>query len=1242
MVLADASYRNKELEMLMKAIEKRKQAGKNITTFKELDYVDLETSELLRVPVAELNAKLVRHLKINQNKLSNLDNVYLLKELESINTDNNQIGEIDFKELHNLKVLSMAHNQLKTLEGLSSKIFYLNASANQFVDLKGLENTPSLRILILTHSCVRDISHVQYLTKLLYLDISHSNLPDKILEDVTTSECLQYLDVSHNVCREFPELSSPSLFELRMESNMLSQLRITNWLFNLRILCLADNQIMDILPLAMCPFLRELDLSNNHIKGSAGNGLTVDVKSMASIVVCQDLKVLNLSGNTVIKDLLFPFYIGTFLTKLEKLNGLGINPLHSTSSNIFFYSSLLKTARFCLSVKLQIHGYIQDEEPEVDVESFEMWERFSKEKEKAFRLHLGKYYHPYLKYLSESGLQLDVPESCDVQEDRVFWLSEAVHEMINQSKSIPLLTLDGLLYQFELNLKKKADICRITFIQSLWRTRAARQRYQHTTRAVRLIQRAFRKHRACQRDRRELHRLRKAIVKEELAAIQIQRIFKGYRVRKNNSFKKKKAPPPPTKAVSMVKVHKEPEMRDSVEELFSHLEDHTEIDDWLKNEEKEQEFDKQMQKYLANEKLQHYPKQAHKKKKKHKKDKARAVAASEDSDSDSDDDGLLDLDDVSDPPTPHPVDYQHTLQLADQRHKIENNVSMQHDIPLHGHISKLEALMMKSRASSRLKRYAHSSQPDHHRQSSQESDFPPQTKLKTLNGGISEVPADFANDPTQLGLDTSLPPRGRSLSLDVQQPILDRDQIVAGKYREKDFEFNQIQDHFLVADESDVAHHFFPLVRGNPKEPFQSNPPALHSRQHSKTNQFFDGSVEETVAHAGQHKPAWPTSHSQHQSEWIVSRAKGSSMSASSSAEFPQSNPPGSSERNHAVFQDPKSLEASPLPGTKHSRGLSDAPRSMGSSGGRPRRLFPDKPFSSHLLDPLPETDELASDNQHYGSKEHHIPNGLETLHRPAGASGFVPGYQHPHTIPSVAMLETDKVLATSQIDHTATDYFVSETGSDAEAKGWSQYSQKTLHLLRKKAHRYEKLQEIAKDREDMKDPAKRLEMFQLIKEKLERELDETASVESAPLRGKRIPAIPTVYEWDIHPGDVSKKLLPAAPAKPSATKSINIVGNSSFPRYEGYCSTDPIPHPPVTLLVNNYVKNKVLKDRVHIIDPNTIHQLPSRKDAEPTKTFSTLLNMIPTKISVPEYGTYDLGRNAPLPSIVSTKIIKE
>ena len=133
--------------------------------------------------------------------------------------------------------------------------------------LKGIESAPNIRILILNNSLIKDFSSLKYLANLLYLDISSSNLHNYSEKHFEKCHVLQYLDFSKNSFRSFPELPNTLLYEVQANRNEITQLGRMNWLFNLRILNLADNHVVDLMPFAMCPFLRVLDLSNNQLRG---------------------------------------------------------------------------------------------------------------------------------------------------------------------------------------------------------------------------------------------------------------------------------------------------------------------------------------------------------------------------------------------------------------------------------------------------------------------------------------------------------------------------------------------------------------------------------------------------------------------------------------------------------------------------------------------------------------------------------------------------------------------------------------------------------------------------------------------------------------------------------------------------------------------------------------------------------------------------------------------------------------
>jgi Leucine-rich repeat (LRR) protein len=239
--------------------------------------------------------------------MRNLEQLENFKELESLDADHNELRNINLKDLHGLKMLSVGHNDLDNLEGLPKNLQYLNASSNKFTSLKGLQGSPDLRVLILNNSIMRDLSHVRFLKYLLYLDVSSSNLTDMEIDDVD-SQLLLYLDASNNLFRIIPYIQNPCLYELRLNSNMIQQLSRTKWLFNLRVLDISNNQIFEVTPLAMCPFLRELYITNNLIR---------DFSNIYSLSVAQNLQILDISGNPVNENYQIYKTIGTLFPEMK-------------------------------------------------------------------------------------------------------------------------------------------------------------------------------------------------------------------------------------------------------------------------------------------------------------------------------------------------------------------------------------------------------------------------------------------------------------------------------------------------------------------------------------------------------------------------------------------------------------------------------------------------------------------------------------------------------------------------------------------------------------------------------------------------------------------------------------------------------------------------------------------------------------------------------------------------------------
>jgi hypothetical protein len=470
-VLLDSEIQIKDIEILMRALNKRQTMGFQIASIKELDVIDLNDCNLNRLPLMQLNTEVVKHVNVGKNQLKTLDQIDMFTELESLVTDNNALVELNLRDMENLKALSIEANQLNSLQGLSKRLQYLNASANKFNTLDGIDSAPDLRILILNNSALRDFSSLRYLVKLIYIDLSTSGLSESCLEELYRCSCLQYIDASNNLFRGIPEISNQALYELRLNANMISQLTRTPWLFNLRVLHIADNQLMDIEPLAMCPFLVELNLSNNAIK---------EIKNIYSVSVCQQLERLDLSGNPIVDDPRFGHTIGVLFPVIKKVNSQDIHSSGLELARIFFSCRSLQAVKICQKAQLYLQMFQEDiSDADYKIDTFNIWAKLSKKCEKSIIDHLGKYYAPYLRYLCSGNemAKFDPTMNVHVQEKRIFWLTETIQDMLRELDITPPVTWDGSLLRHVRELDRKIEWHRVTYIQALWRAKSGRKKY---------------------------------------------------------------------------------------------------------------------------------------------------------------------------------------------------------------------------------------------------------------------------------------------------------------------------------------------------------------------------------------------------------------------------------------------------------------------------------------------------------------------------------------------------------------------------------------------------------------------------------------------------------------------------------------------------------------------------------------------------------------------------------------------
>nr|KAJ3421952.1 hypothetical protein HK105_001719 [Polyrhizophydium stewartii] len=504
-IRAEAIARENDLKLMSIALEKRRAMGGRAMVFEDLDVVDLSDVGLSKVPKTLFELKRAKHLDLDRNKLHAMEGVQDFPELVSFTANNNSLETITVVQMTHLRYLSLAYNNLKEIKGITDELMYLDLSGNPILNVDSLAAATSLQILILRNSRVSDLSAFRCLHNLLYIDMSDCRLSETAFEFLVDSPLVQYISVSNNLIYNVPDIHNPLLFELDMSFNLLS------WLCRLQILNLKDNQITDVQPMSMCPFLRVLNLENNKIH---------DIGSIYSITMCQRLRELNLSGNPVETSPLFYKSIGTMFPGLQLLNGTPVcRKSGDPEKRVYIYGSPLKAARLCQDCSEHLRFYAHDEaDHDEEVSLFKEWDAYATAKDESFLSYMGSYRAPYLGYLTAPHTQYsrDPLVRIQTQERRLMWLTN----LLKQIETAIMPWLD--------KLKSDIYVYRVIYIQSLWRMRCARRMTHKQILLVRVCQRMIKRWVACKAAKQKLEELRKKRLDD--AATIIQKQFRDFNI----------------------------------------------------------------------------------------------------------------------------------------------------------------------------------------------------------------------------------------------------------------------------------------------------------------------------------------------------------------------------------------------------------------------------------------------------------------------------------------------------------------------------------------------------------------------------------------------------------------------------------------------------------------------------------------------------------------------------------------
>ncbi|KAI8819956.1 uncharacterized protein EV422DRAFT_93332 [Fimicolochytrium jonesii] len=477
--------RKRDLELLLDSLRRQVGPSRESTTdhLQDLVMLDLTGNGLERIPNVTQAPK-IRRVVLDHNDIADVKDLKPLKELKFLSLQDNKCSNLDIAWFTDLRVLDAAKNRLTEIQ-------------------------------------IGQNDEINRLRMLIYVDLSDNRLSNPSLS-LSHSKLLQHLNLSNNCFMDFPEVPNDLLCELVISGNSIRALSLKQWSPALRVLEAASNNIQscDPVAIAMCPFLREIDLSNN---------LITDFPSLYALAVCRDLEILTLDGTPIIRTMNFNRAVAALFPKLKMLNGKPISGIarEMGRTKIAAYPSG-HAIKWCRLAVDYLYAFLMDEHrKEESIRSLGDWKAMEQAHERNIANSLGPRYRPYLRYLYSKQSESDTTTDAEVQEQRVDWLAALLQQNASEFDRMKKsrepssdLALAGCIDDLEYQIKLHS----IIVTQAMWRGRRERRRKLKKSGASRMLQKWWK---LCLAQKEEAAR-------KNQAAGAIQKVWKEYSRKKRS------------------------------------------------------------------------------------------------------------------------------------------------------------------------------------------------------------------------------------------------------------------------------------------------------------------------------------------------------------------------------------------------------------------------------------------------------------------------------------------------------------------------------------------------------------------------------------------------------------------------------------------------------------------------------------------------------------------------------------
>ncbi|KAJ8728984.1 hypothetical protein PYW07_006680 [Mythimna separata] len=173
--------------------------------------VDLSRRGLKKIEKAPTEeSKTIINLILDQNELQRLDNIDTYNRVENLSICNNFLLRMHgVSRLTNIRILALSNNGILQIEGLKDLIYLkvLKLAGNNIKSIEHLNHNMHLEHLDLSNNQISFIADISYLKNLKHLNLERNRISDLRQCDRYLPTHLEHLGLAHNTIQDLNEIS---------------------------------------------------------------------------------------------------------------------------------------------------------------------------------------------------------------------------------------------------------------------------------------------------------------------------------------------------------------------------------------------------------------------------------------------------------------------------------------------------------------------------------------------------------------------------------------------------------------------------------------------------------------------------------------------------------------------------------------------------------------------------------------------------------------------------------------------------------------------------------------------------------------------------------------------------------------------------------------------------------------------------------------------------------------------------